>query len=93
LKSPTSPRLEPEPDDSISIPLEMQPRSVELDPCSPVTELVDGICIVDNTELDPILMPIRDYDYGLIYLIILVIVGIIGGVVGGIVFVIRRKRK
>jgi len=52
----------------------------------------DGVCIVYDAELAG-LMPIRDYDYGLIYMTILLIVGIIGGVVGGIIFVIRRKRK
>ena len=46
-----------------------------------------------DKELDPDLTPIRDYDYGLIYVAILLIVGIIGGVVGGIIFVISRKRK
>ena len=37
-------------DDSISIPLEMQPRSVEPNPCGPGTELVNGICQVIKIE-------------------------------------------
>ena len=61
--------------------------------CGLGTIYQDGVCIVINPELDPILTPIRDYDYGLIYMTILLIVGIIGGIVGGVVFVIRRKRK
>ena len=61
--------------------------------CGLGTIYQDGACIVINPELDPILTPIRDYDYGLIYMTILLIVGIIGGIVGGVVFVIRRKRK
>jgi len=41
----------------------------------------------------PDLEPVRDYDYGFIYVIVLLIVVIIGGVIGGVIFVIRRKRK
>ncbi|MGD8707516.1 MAG: hypothetical protein PVI88_02390 [Nitrosopumilaceae archaeon] len=91
--------IEPEPEQDKIIP----------DNCGPGTTLQDGICVVnpENDDIStsvkwgdaydelpsPDLEPIRDYDYGFIYVIILLTVVIIGGVVGGIVFVIRRKRK
>ncbi len=59
-------------------------------PCGPGAIYQDGMCIVVNSELDPILMPINDYDYGLIYMIVLA-VGIICSIVGGVIFIIRKK--
>ena len=87
---------EPEPDIPIS------------ENCGPGAILQDGICVVISEKESndgvkwgdpfyenlpsPDLEPIRDYDYGLIYVTILAIIGIIG-TVSGIIFVIRRKRR
>ena len=40
----------------------------------------------------PNLEPTRDYDFGLIYLIVFVTVIIVGGIIFGIIFVIRRRK-
>ncbi|AJM93096.1 hypothetical protein [Nitrosopumilus piranensis] len=94
-----SPEPIPEPEQDRTVYEECGPRTVLQDGiCLVISENEYGDTGVKWGEPfyenlpPPNLEPIRDYDYGLVYVVVLLTIAIVGSMVGSI-FVIRRKRK
>jgi len=56
------------------------------------TEYLYGLTEIITDIPPPDLMPLEDYDEGLIYITIIVTLLIIGGIVGIIVFIVKRRK-